>query len=92
MSTWDAALDALEERLRRQEAVAAMNSGDLPDDQLPHVEGPLPPELQARAATLLERTRRLEDVVEARLAAGAPRPHSYGGGTPADGGTDHGGM
>ncbi|MGH2684482.1 MAG: hypothetical protein ACRDJP_03340, partial [Actinomycetota bacterium] len=74
---WAAALDTLEERLRRQEAVAAMATDELPDDVLPEVDGPLPPALRPRAVALLERTRRLEEQVEARLAAGAPRQHSY---------------
>ena len=92
MSSWEAALDVLEERLRRQEAVAAMSTGDLPEDRLPDVDGPLPEALRTRAVALLERTRRLERVVEMRLADGAPRRPSYGGRLSSDAGTDHGGL
>jgi hypothetical protein len=91
VSTWEAALDILEERLRRQEAVAAMSSDDLPDERPPDVDGLLPAELRPRALALLERTRRLEAQVEARLAEGPPRRPSYGG-AHGEGGTDHGGL
>jgi hypothetical protein len=90
-TSWSAALDLLEERIRRQAAVIALQSDRLPDDELPVVDGPLPLELKARALTLLQRTRDLELMVETRLALTAPRRPSYGDAT-TDRGTDHGAL
>ena len=88
---WSTALDLLEERIRRQEAVIALQSDQLPDDALPVVDGPLPPSLRARALALLQRTHDLEQMVETRLVTAAPRRPSYGTAA-TDSGTDHGAL
>jgi hypothetical protein len=85
--TWADALDALEERLRAQEAVVLGSPIPPPDEGLPMLDGPVPPALLARALALLERSRALEEravreldrVRRAGPAHGAPPPGRGGG-------------
>lgn len=67
-TTWGDALDALEERLRRQAAVLAGTLADAPAGGLPLPDGPLPECLLPRALVLLERTQQLEHETAAALA------------------------
>lgn len=83
-SSWDDALDALEERVRRQEAVVDGRSDDVPPGGLPIVDGPLPADKVARAMALLDRITRLEREGREELARmratreSRGRRHGYG--------------
>lgn len=67
---WSAALDALEARLRAQEAALDGRGPYPPDAALPVVTAgePLPPDVYLRAVTLLARTRDLEARAGTELA------------------------
>lgn len=68
MTEWDAALAALEERLRQQEAVVEGRSSHPPTDALPMPVGPMPGDLALRALALLDRSRALEQRAGRELA------------------------
>ena len=87
---WAAALDELEGRLRRQEAVVLGHSTEVPPAALPEVQGPLPPELVARAGVLLDRSRDLERRAAVVLAEHRRRDQRMRFADPADRGVDHG--
>lgn len=77
---WEAVLDALEARLRAQEA-ALEGRGPWPGDviavPLPGLGEPLPERLRTRAVSLMARTRALEAAAGGELARRrAHRPHS----------------
>jgi hypothetical protein len=63
---WEAALDALEERVRAQEEAIA-HFGQIPTADLPNVHTPLPSYLALRALALLERSRDVEAEVADHL-------------------------
>lgn len=66
---WPQLLDALEERLRRIEAVSrGTEAGPVPDVAL-NADGPLPDSLRLRALALLDATRLAEDELARRLEA-----------------------
>ena len=89
---WEDALDQLEERLRRQEELVAGGRGEIPGELVADAEGPMPVEFRSRAVALLERTNRLMDSAQEKLAASvAPRAASYGSYGEA-GGLDHGAL
>ena len=86
--SWADALDALEERLRRQEQALA-NGGEVTADQWTPAEGLVPEELVPRAVALLERSRALEAEVADMVAharrsgAGRARTNAYGDAGPS---------
>lgn len=63
---WEAALDALEERVRAQEEAIA-HFRRIPMGELPTIETPLPSHLALRAMALLERSRTMETQVADHL-------------------------
>jgi hypothetical protein len=64
---WEAALDALEERVREQEEAVA-HFGRISDGaELPRVTTPLPSYLALRALALLDRSRAVETKVADQL-------------------------
>jgi hypothetical protein len=63
---WEAALDALEERVRAQEEAVA-HFGAIPGGELPTMHAPLPSYLALRALALLERSRDVESQVADHL-------------------------
>jgi hypothetical protein len=63
---WEAALDALEERVRAQEEAIA-HFGRIPSAEVPKVDTPLPSYLALRALALLERSRDVESQVADHL-------------------------
>lgn len=66
---WSDALDTLEERLRRQDAVVRGEAPAVtPAGPLPVPDGPFPAELLPRALALLERCRNLEVEAETAMA------------------------
>jgi hypothetical protein len=84
-TAWADALDALEERLRRQELVLA-GSAETPAGEWMPAPGRVPDELIPRALALLERSQTMEVEVAAMVAsarkAGAGRSsvNAYGAG------------
>ena len=68
--SWEAVLDALEERTRRFAAVVEGDEeAELPDGTPLQAEGPLPPHLELRARVLLAETDRLAELAEKRRDA-----------------------
>lgn len=71
ITSWQDALDAIEERLRRLERVVAGETDDVPTLDIA-VPGPVPDELVPRALVLVARSRLLEERA-ARAFAGQGR-------------------